>query len=209
MGYINAILDDQVAYGFEGGPEYNTGKVDLENGLQVRNGTWKYPRHRYNASFEDIPEEVRDYLIEVFHACRGSLHSFKFKDWNDYTAENEPLQVLTGILPVQLYKTYQFGNAYTVRLIQAVVPGTIVVKDNTGTTVDGVVDSETGMFYPNAAWDASKTYSWSGEFFVWVHFEDDYNAMTIKAWRNHTADVDLEEDRRKVTATNVPTSWDE
>lgn len=207
MGFINAILDDQVAYGFEGGPAYSTGTVDLENGLEVRDGAWVYPRHQYSASFANIPEDVRDYLIEVFHACRGKLHSFKFKDWNDYTAEAEPLQVPTGTTnAVQLYKTYTFGPAYTVRPVQAVQAATI--RTPGGAVVAGTLDPNTGMFVPAAAW-AAGVHTWSGTFFVWVHFEDDYNAMTINSWRNHTANVDLVEDKRKITATNVPASWDE
>lgn len=209
MGDINTILDDQVAYGFEGGPEYSTGTVDLDNGLQIRDAAWRYPRHRYSASFRNVQEDVRDYLINVFNACRGKLHSFKFKDWNDFEAVNEPLQVVAGVTPVQLYKTYQFGQAYTIRVIQAVSATGFAVKDNTGNTVAGTLNPNTGVFVPNVAWDMTKTYTWTGEFYVWVHFTDDYNAMTINNWRNHTANVDLEEDKRKFTSTNVPPSWDE
>lgn len=209
MGFINTVLDDEVSYGFEGGPEYNTGEVDLENGLQIRDAAWKYPKHRYSASFKNIPEDVRDYLINVFHACRGKLHSFKFKDWNDYVADNEPLLVPTGVAPAQLYKVYQYGEAFTVRPIQAVDPASIVVTDTSGAVVAGTVDGKTGMFVPNAAWDASKVYRWSGTFYVWVHFTDDYNAVTINGWRTHTANIDLEEDKIRITATNVPRSWDE
>lgn len=209
MGFINVVLDDQVAYGFEGGPEYSTGETDLENGLQIRDAAWRFPRHRYNASFKNVQEDARDYLIAAFHACRGKLHSFKFKDWNDYTAEEEPLLVVAGQTPVQLYKVYQFGPAYSVRVIQAINAETFVLTDNTGAAVSGSLDANTGIFTPTAAWDMTKTYKWSGEFYVWVHFTDDYNAMTINSWRAHTANVDLEEDKRKFTATNVPASWDE
>ncbi len=208
MGDINAVLDDQVSYGFEGGPEYSTGEIDLENGLQVRQGNWIFPRHKYNASFKNIQEDARDYLIEVFHACRGKLHSFKFKDWNDFEAVSEPLNVVAGATLVQLYKVYQFGQAYTVRPVQALKAGAVIV-DNTGAVVDGTFDNNRGTFIPAQPWDLTKTYKWSGEFYVWVHFTDDYNSLTINSWRNHTANVDLEEDKKKITATNVPASWDE
>lgn len=206
MAYINAILDEAVAYGFEGGPEYNTIVVDLENGLTHRDSAWMYPRHKYTAQFDNMDDDDRDAVIEVFHAVRGQRHSFKFKDWNDYVANAEPLNVEVGTTnPVQLYKTYNFGPAYTIRLIQAIATATIF---NGVTPVNGTLDTETGVFYPNEAW-ASGLYTWSGEFYVWVRFTQDYNSFTINSWRANTANLDLEEDKQQTTATNVPASWEE
>lgn len=209
MAFLNAILDETVSYGFEGGPEYRTGETNLSNGLQIRDSEWIYPRHRYSASFENIEEESRDYLIEVFHACRGKRHAFKFKDYNDFEVDDQPLIVEQGTTnPVQLYKIYQPSGwpAYTVRPIQAVLWA--AVQTEAGEEIPGTVDTETGMFYPDAAWPTTPLV-WSGEFYVWVHFTDDYNAITINSWRNHTANVELEEDKREITATNLPLSWEE
>ncbi len=207
MGYINAVLDEQVDYGFEGGPEYSNEVVDMENGFEHIDSAWQYPRHRYSASFGNVPDADRDYIIAVFHACKGRRHYFKFKDWNDYTATDEPLQVIPGTTePVQLYKTYSFGQAYTVRPVQALLSATI--KTPGGNVVEGVLDTETGMFTPDEAW-ASGTHTWSGEYYVWVRFDADYNAMTINSWRANTAKVELVEGKRVITATNVPDSWEE
>jgi uncharacterized protein (TIGR02217 family) len=207
MGFINAILDEAVAYGFEGGPEYSTGVVDLDYGLDIRDSEWIYPRHKYTASFEDLDDDARDTIIEVFHATRGQRHSFKFKDWNDYVATNEPLvvDVVGTTNPVQLYKTYTFGPAYTIRPIQALEAAVVSLA---GVPVAGTIDTETGMFYPAAAWVAG-SYTWSGTFYVWTRFTNDYNAFTINSWRAATANVELQEDKRKITATNVPASWEE
>lgn len=207
MAFLNAVLDEVFSYGFEGGPEYNTGEVDLENGLQIRNSLWMYPKHRYSASFANIQDEARDRLIEIFHAVRGKRHSFKMRDHNDFEVDDEPLQVEVGTTnPAQLYKTYRFGEAYTIRPIQAIEFA--IVSDTSGNEIPGTVDTETGMFYPDVPWPAVPLV-WSGEFYVWVHFNEDYNAITINSWRDHTASVELEEDRRRITATNVPLSWEE
>lgn len=207
MAFINAILDEAVAYGFEGGPEYNTINVDLENGLSHRDSAWMYPRHKYSAQFDNMSDDDRDEVIEVFHAVRGMRHSFKFKDWNDFHVTNEPLNVEVGTSNrVQLYKTYNFGPAYTIRPIQAIA--TDVVIYNGATPIAGTLNTETGEFTPNAAW-ASGTYTWSGTYYVWVHFTEDYNSFTINSWRANTANIDLEEDKQQITATNVPLSWEE
>lgn len=209
MGYINGVLDEQVDYGFEGGPEYSNEIVDLENGFEHINSAWSYPRHKYSASFGNIKDKNRDYIIAVFHSCKGRQHYFKFKDWNDYEAIEENLNVEAGTLnPVQLYKTYQPENwpAFTIRPIQAIKFAEILSPG--GSVVSGELDTETGIFIPDVAW-GSGDYTWSGEFYVWVRFEADYNPMTINSWQANTAQVDLIEGKRKFTAKNIPESWDE
>jgi uncharacterized protein (TIGR02217 family) len=208
MGYINQLLDEEVAYGFEGGPEYNTTIVDLDNSLEQRDSKWIYPRHKYSASFDNMDDAPKEAVIEIFHAVRGRRHAFKFKDWNDYVVVDEPVLVAAGTMnPIQLYKTYAFGEAFTIRPIQAVSEDT-VVKDNVGATVAGTLNTELGMFTPAANW-AATPYTWTGEFYVWVRFQDDYNAFTINSWRASTSNVELQEDKRRITATNVPDSWEE
>jgi len=209
MGFINAILDEEVAYGFEGGPEYSTDITALENGLENRNSAWAYPRHKYDAEFDNLQDDARSAIIRVFHAVRGKRHAFKFKDWNDYTSDASPLSVppsfIGTLLPVQLYKTYIFGEAYTIRPIQAIESATVYLA---GTAVAGTIDTELGMFYPSSAW-VDGAYTWSGEFYVWVRFDADYNSFTVNNWQSSTAKVSLLEDKRKITATNVPDSWEE
>lgn len=215
MGFINAVLDEQVDYGFEGGPEYSNEVVDLENGFEYVDSAWQFSKHRYSASFGNISDEDRDYIIDVFHVCRGRRHCVKFKDWNDFLAIDEPLQVEPGTTnAVQLYKTYQpkdpvtdaIWPAWTIRPIQALL--TAEVKTPGGSVVAGTFDTETGTFTPDSAW-ASGTHTWSGEFYVWVRFDADYNSMTINSWRANTAKVELVERRRDITATNMPDSWEE
>lgn len=213
MGYISAVLDEQVDYGFEGGPEYSNEVIDLENGFEYIDSAWQYPRHRYSARFGNIKDADRDYVISVFHACKGRRHYFMFKDWNDYLAEMEALAVEAGTSNVvQLYKTYSFGEAFTIRPIQALKAGCQVfdVTDHENpVAVDGTFDLSTGEFTPANDWEADHDYAWSGEFYVWVRFDADYNAMTINSWRANTASVELVEGKRDVIATNLPVSWEE
>lgn len=208
MGRINAVLDEEVDYGFEGGGEYKTDETRSSTGFREADSAWKYPRHKYSAAFSKIQDDTRDALIEVFHACRGKRHSFMMKDWNDFTAVAEPLQVETGTTnKVQLYKTYSFGQAFTIRPIYALKAG-VTIRDNEGAAVAGTFNLLTGEFTPDAEWGAGP-FTWSGEFYVWVHFADDYNSMTIAGWQDHDASIDLVEDPIKITATNLPLSWEE
>lgn len=209
MGRIAAVLEEEVSYGFEGGPGYQTVTDELDNGFEERDSAWKYARHEFSASFENIDEPSRDYIIAVFHTCRGKRHAFMFKDWNDYKVEAQPFQVLPGTSnKVQLYKTYMpFGPPYvTIRPLQAIKTATI--RDENGDAVTGTLNALTGEFTPAGAWGTGD-YTLDCEFYVWTRFDADYNPMTINSWRDHSAQVDLVEDKFKFDAANLPESWEE
>lgn len=195
MAYIDTRLSDCVAYGFTGGPDYRTLVTPMDNGREHRNGQWLYPKHQYSAQFMNIRAEDRDTILAAFHAARGQLHCFRFKDWNDYEATSEVIAPSVGTTDaVQLIKTYSLGAQDTTRLIQAPVSGTVTVYKD-GIAVAGTLEANTGLFTPDASW-ASGTYTWSGEFDVWVRFASDYNAFTIGNWNAHSADIELVEVRR-------------
>lgn len=199
--FIDAVLSDAVAYGFEGGPEYLTDITEQDNGYEHRNSVWMFPRHRYSARFVNIPDEAKTEILAAFHACRGRAHSFKFKDWNDYYVENQRILVPRDTTDtIQLYRTYQFGPVKSVRVIQALKYAEL--KDNLGNPIEGDLNLNTGEFTPMEPW-ASDTVYWTGEYYVWVRFDNDYNRFTIGNWQASTAPIDLVEDKRRFTAENV------
>lgn len=205
MAKIQAILDEQMDWGFEGGAEYANEVVDLENGFEYVDSAWEYPRHRYNVAFSNMKDADKDYLINVFHACKGRKHCFKMKDWNDFEAFNQPLAVEVGTTnKVQLYRTYPFGNAYTIRVLQAFNFATIVDADDN--EISGTLDLDTGEFTPDAEWPDS-TFTWSGEYYLWVRFDADYNSLTLRSWRASNASFELFERKFDFDSTNVPPSW--
>jgi len=194
MAYIDARLSDCVAYGFSGGPEYSTLIVPLDNGREQRNRRWLYPKNRYSAQYLNLSPEAQDEVLNAFHAAVGRLNAFRFKDWNDYKAEAEPLAPSIGTsTPIQLVKTYVMGSEATTRLIQAPVAGAVIKRN--GVAVTGTLDTTTGLFTPSAPW-ASGTYTWDGEFDVWVRFDSDYNAFSIGSHKVHSTDIELIEVRR-------------
>lgn len=181
MAYIDTRLSTCIAYGFSGGPEWNTMIIPRLNGREQRNGQWLYPRHRYTAQYMNLQAEGRNELLAAFHAARGKLHAFRFKDWNDFTAAAQPLLTINGV--TYLGKRYSLGAQATDRLIQAPVTATL--------SGAGSVDMQTGIVTGAAPGD-----TWSGTFDVWVRFDNDYNAFAIGNWNAHTADIDLVEVRR-------------
>lgn len=200
MTYIDHRISDCVAQGFTGGPEWNTLIVAMANGREQRNGQWLFPKHRYTAQYMNFQRANQQEILAAFHAARGQLHAFRFKDWNDYTAESESgywEPILTPVIgtttPAQLYKQYFMGSESTLRKIQAPVQ-TVVVKRGV-TPVSVTVDYSTGLVTPSSNW-LSGSYTWEGEHDVWVRFASDYNSFTANTHNAATADIELVEVRR-------------
>lgn len=199
MSYIDERLPTCVAYGFSGGPEWNTRLVLMDNGREQRNAQWMYPRHRFSAQYMNLLTDAQQTVLRFFHAMRGRLHCFRFKDANDFQSVAEPQAPTIGATnPLQIVKTYTVGSASSVRLIQAIVEGTATVYRD-GVPVVGTWDYGTGRFTPAAAWVAGE-YTADFEFDLWVRFDSDFNAFTIGNRSNgeyvHTADIELIEVRR-------------
>lgn len=194
---IDVRLDDCVAYGFTGGPAYLTEETPMDNGGDQRNGQWLWPKHRYSATYQNLRPAAQQIILAAFHVCVGRLHAFRFKDGNDYQVPDDAgIGTLTPVIgtttPAQLYKTYAFGDQTKLRKITA--PIDVTVYRNGSIPVTGTYSGETGLFTPSGNW-AAGTYTWVGEFDVWVNFASDYNAFTINSWQAHTAEIELEENK--------------
>jgi uncharacterized protein (TIGR02217 family) len=209
MARIDAVLDETVDYGFQGGPRYKVNVEEYPNGFEDRDSRWKWAKHEYSAAFGDVDDDQRDELIAAFHVCNGRKHSLKFKDWNDFKIVDQAIAVLPGTSdPIQAYKTYApFGPAYTrIRPVQALKFAQLV--DPLGNPVDGTWDLLTGIFTPTNEWGGGVYRIALAEFYVWVRYDNDYHEMTINSWRANTTRVQLKEDPFDFEPTNVPESWD-
>jgi uncharacterized protein (TIGR02217 family) len=193
MPRINERIAECVSLQFTGGPRYRTETARMDNGVEVRDRKWLYPRHEYQAEFLNFSPEARDEIIAFQHVAAGSWLDFRFKDWMDFEAVNEPLSPLIGTAtPVQLVKTYTKGAYSSQRIVQAIVSAEV---SRNGSPVAGTLDLEMGLFTPTANWVAG-TFTWSGEFDVWVHFTEDYNPFTATDISHWTAPILLEESRQ-------------
>lgn len=177
-------LDLCPAYGWQGGPEFNTRIVTLRNGHERRNANWAQMRHHYTLPFQNITDD--DYLADlkaVFLSVLGQTHSFLAKDHSDFEAVGEALGTSpAGSTPVQLKKTYTFGAATYSRDILKPKAGTVTVYQN-GVAKAGTFSTTTGLFTPTTAWAAAATLTWDGEFFVPVRFASDLLQMSIDSKR--------------------------
>lgn len=191
-GIINKRMDYRLAQGFVGGPGWSTRVVTLSNGNEIRNKEWVYPRHKYTANAGAFNEADRDALRSMFYVAGGQWAAFRFRDPVDHSAMNETIVTPAGTkAPVQLMKTYTFGDQSAARRIQGPIAETVSVLSGV-TPVPGTVDDLTGLFTPTSNWPGISA-TWTGLFDVWVRFTSDYGAFTAVRVDLLTADIELME----------------
>jgi uncharacterized protein (TIGR02217 family) len=174
MTFIDTRLSQRVNVGFSGGPEWSTLVRQMANGLAMRRGNWSMPHHRYTANYSVLDPESQNEILAAFIAARGQVHSFRFKDWNDYRAIDQAMAVGDGTsTPRQLTKTYTFGTESYVRTILLPITSTVVVTAN-GTPIAVTTNALTGMVTPTAPWPIGQVIKARFEFDLRVRFGADF-----------------------------------
>lgn len=177
--FIDAELDICPAFGWQGGPTFNTRVITTQSWMERRNANNIECRHSYSLPLQNVMDD--DYLTllkQVFMACRGQLHSFLVKDYSDHEANNEVFGEGDGVtLVFQLSKTSTFGPASYVRTITKPLAGVTVTVDGVATAA--TVDLLTGLVTLAVAPARGTILRWTGEFRVPVRFNSDVLNATI------------------------------
>jgi uncharacterized protein (TIGR02217 family) len=198
---------ERIAYGATGGPTWSTTVAALQSGFEQRIQNWTAGRHRYNVSTGI--KRIEDYaaVLAFFHARRGRLRGFRFKDWSDFTSSSSPAvpvtandqQIGIGPGPHRLTKLYADPHSAYLRRITRPVAGTVRIS------VDGVeqvmpappfpwaVDVTTGIVTFTAAQPGANAVIRAGfEFDVPVRFDTDRLAGSYESFRLLAArDIEL------------------
>lgn len=178
MSFIDVRLNDKVDIGFAGGPEWRTLVVQMSSGRNRRRQEWAMPHHKYTVDYTTLDPTVQNDILAAFIACRGQMHTFALKDWNDYRARGQVIGQGNGAAtPMQLAKAYAFGPASYVRPITLPVERTVRVYQG-GLQVPCDVDRLTGLVTPHAPWQAGQEITADFDFNVRVRFSSDYFAFT-------------------------------
>jgi uncharacterized protein (TIGR02217 family) len=177
--HLDAYLEPCAAYGWEGGPQFRTNIVELQNGDEYRNADWIEARHVYSAPFQNITPEAYRALKRMFYVCRGMAYAFRFKDELDYQATNEIFGAgdasTTGF---QLAKiSTEDGVSYT-RNVYALRSTPIITVNGVPTTAFDL-NPRTGAIDFDVAPANGAVLRWTGEFDVWVRFATDFLRFSL------------------------------
>lgn len=156
MAFLDVSFPRQVAAGVTGGPERRVDIVALSSGEEERNARWVHSRRSWDAgvgvrTVDDLAE-----VVALFEQAGGPLHSFRFRDWSDFTSASVPSVPITAQdqrigtgdgarTEFQLVKRYG-GMAPYDRPVTKPIPGSVVVSVNGAAVASGwSVDHLTGL----------------------------------------------------------------
>jgi len=130
-------LPINVERGTLGGPAFRTSIATLISGKEQRNQEWEVARGTYNISYGINSRADMEEVIAFFHARRGRLRGFRFRDWLDYTVTASPVAAVAGnVLQRQLVRVYDDEIDPYVRLVTLPVVSTLKVYVNAVLTTD-------------------------------------------------------------------------
>ena len=178
MAFHEIVLPTRISLGAVGGPGFRTSIVSGAGGFEQRNQRWTYALGQWDVSYALQSEAHIAELIDFFHARRGALYGFRFKDFVDYQATRESCSPATGDAvetEFQLAKQYtDAGDSYT-RLISKPTRGTqILVYVNDVRQMSGwSLDDTTGLITFGSAPADGATVKATYSFEVPVRFDTD------------------------------------
>lgn len=146
-GFHEVRFPTDIAYGATGGPEYATDVVVVNSGAEQRNVRWAEARGKWDVASGVKNRTQMEALIAFFRARKGRAYGFRFKDWSDYQASNQPIGSGDGATTVfQLVKVYESGGVTETRTIKKPVAGTVTVAvAGLSQTSRWAVDTATGL----------------------------------------------------------------
>lgn len=161
-------FNTDISKGAVGGPRFSTIVVVTASGAEQRVAQWTRPRLSWDVSHALCDPTKAATLLAFFIARQGKLHTFRFKDWLDYTAPASSPLVLVSGSTYQLYKAYTSGPTTYNRKITKPVSGTVSFSGG------GTLDYTTGLI------TGSSGGTWSGQFDVEARFDVDEMQMVLE-----------------------------
>jgi uncharacterized protein (TIGR02217 family) len=178
MSFTEIQFPADISYGASGGPMFMTDVVATISGHEQRNARWSQARAKYNVASGIKTETQWQALIAFFRARRGKAVGFRFKDWSDYKAVNQPLLALGGD-EYQMVKQYVSGAVVSERIITKPVAGTVKLYRNSLLQASGwSIDTTTGIVTTSLTGTLTVDY----DFDVPVRFDTDELALSLDSF---------------------------
>lgn len=183
-------LPDKWSKGSAGGPMFDTEIVQTDGGDEYRNQRWTRPLWRYEIA-HNIKSPADISALRAFHlARRGRSRAFLFKDWLDYssnddgvtaaTALDQPLGTGNGVQTIfNLIKRYDDSvEAYDRAILWPVTGSVLVAKDGVLFAPGYTVQRGAGTITFAAAPANGVVLTAGFQFDVPVRFDDDWLSVT-------------------------------
>jgi uncharacterized protein (TIGR02217 family) len=193
MAYIRGYLETCEGFGWEGGPEFSTRLVTMANGFERRNGDWVQPRRKYSIPFLNLSSERYEPILSMFLVAQGMLHCFLYRDPLDHSASSELVGFGDGVTDTfQLSKLYTIGGFSYQRNVYAIPDSeTPTITVNGIPTSSFSIDRDRGLVIFDSPPGNALPIRWTGEFDVWVRFNQDYLPFSLDNPNARNGQVEL------------------
>lgn len=219
--YDSIILSTDIEVGAESSPLWASDVVFFDSGYRAVNSRWDQGLRRLNITYRELPTAIEE-IIRVFNAVNGPAHSFLVRDWGDWNttqgdmATDSAINNITNLDQPMLNTTtlsfagdastvlYQLGKAYDkglanqYRYIKKPVNGTVSIAIDGVAKVEGpdyTVDYSTGLVTFATPPGLSSSPTWGGAFYVPVAFTRDELPLSVNAFTQEVASIELLEVR--------------
>jgi uncharacterized protein (TIGR02217 family) len=195
MAFHDVTLPDEFQYGSQAGAGFSTIVQQTASGHEVRVARQAQAIHRLSLRSE-LQSATQAKTLKAFAlARRGSLHSFKIKDWSDYTSNADGESAATTLDQIigtgdgttttfQLVKRYEVtGPNEYIRTITLPMAGTVVAALD-GITTTAFTVSGTGQVIFSSAPGNGVVITAGFQFHVPVRF-----TLEVDRWTRLQADA--------------------
>jgi uncharacterized protein (TIGR02217 family) len=133
-----------ISFGARFGPGFNTKVVTLSSGSEKRNQNWAMAKYQGDVSTGIKQPADMDAFLAFFVNRAGKARGFRFKDWKDFQATDQPMAgTVDGSNKIfQLQKIYSTSTRTYTRTILKPVAGTVLVN---GSSSGFTIDTTTGL----------------------------------------------------------------
>lgn len=174
MAFHNVRLPEDVERGAKGGPRFKTTVLPLASGHEKRNMNWEHSRGEWDVGYGIQYDTDLTRVINFFYARKGRGHSFRFKDWTDFTMVQSFIALGDGVTTVfQTYKTYENESFLHQRPITKLVGTQILYIDAVVVPSGYTIDVNTGIITFTSAPILNGEITLTSEFDCHVRFDSD------------------------------------
>jgi uncharacterized protein (TIGR02217 family) len=165
--------------------EFNTNIIETKNGREQRISNRTSAKMTYNIVRGIETKADLDYIMKLFRITKGSGIGFRFKDWLDYSANNQIVGIGNGIDKVfQLVKLYiiivdEQSIVYSRKIIKP-VEGTVNISINDIAVSNGIsINYRNGQITFDSAPAEDDVVTAGFEFDVPVRFDSDILELSM------------------------------
>lgn len=189
--YVRNYIRACEGYGWEGGPEYNTDIVAMQNKAEKRNAQWSQSRFFASLPFLNLTTEGYNDILAMFEDRMGRWGAFLYRNPLNYLADGVQFGVGDGAQEeFQLVAQVQVGPRTRTRNVYAIyipeedsngdaVESEVTIYVNGVSTSAYAIDYDRGRVVFDSAPANGAVLSWDGAFSHWVRFANDRLPFSI------------------------------